>query len=143
MQRVSRAAVHVDGDLVSEIGHGLLVFVGVHTGDRDWEAHRVADKVAHLRIFPDAAGQMNRSVLETGAEVLVVSQFTLYGDTRRGRRPSFVDAARPEVAEPLVQSVVDRLSGLGVSARSGVFGARMDVELVNEGPVTILIDTSG
>ena len=142
MQRVSRAAVHVDGDLVSEIGHGLLVLLGVHNKDRDWEAHRVADKIAHLRVFPDAAGQMNRSVLETGGEALVVSQFTLDGDTRRGRRPSFVDAARPEVAEPLVKSVVDRLAGLGVVAQSGVFGAHMNVELVNDGPVTILIDTS-
>jgi D-tyrosyl-tRNA(Tyr) deacylase len=142
VQRVSRAAVHVDRDLVSEIGHGLLVLLGVHQNDRDWEAHRVADKIAHLRVFRDHDGQMNRSVLETRGEVLVVSQFTLYGDTRRGRRPSFVDAARPEVAEPLVQSVVDRLAGLGVSAQSGVFGAHMDVELVNDGPVTILIDTS-
>jgi D-aminoacyl-tRNA deacylase len=142
VQRVARAAVHVDGDLVSEIGHGLLVLVGVHTSDREWEAHRVAEKIAHLRVFNDDADQMNLSVLDIGGEVLVVSQFTLYGDTKRGRRPSFVDAARPEVAEPLVTAVVDRLSGLGIVTASGVFGAHMDVELTNDGPVTLLIETS-
>jgi D-aminoacyl-tRNA deacylase len=142
VQRVARAAVHVDGDLVSEIGHGLLVLVGVHTSDREWEAHRVAEKIAHLRVFNDDADQMNLSVLDIGGEVLVVSQFTLYGDTKRGRRPSFVDAARPEVAEPLVTAVADRLSGLGIVTASGVFGAHMDVELTNDGPVTLLIETS-
>jgi D-tyrosyl-tRNA(Tyr) deacylase len=143
VQRVARAAVHVDGDLVSEIGHGLLVFIGVHTSDREWEAHRVAEKIAHLRVFNDDAGQMNLSVLDIAGEVLVVSQFTLYGDTRRGRRPSFVEAARPEVAEPLVQAVTNRLGVLGIVTASGVFGVHMDVELTNDGPVTIWIDLAG
>jgi D-tyrosyl-tRNA(Tyr) deacylase len=141
VQRVSRAAVHVDGDLVSEIGHGLLVLVGVRTSDAAEQAVHIADKIANLRIFPDDDGQMNRSVLDVGGEVLVVSQFTLYGDTRKGRRPSFVEAARPELAEPLVTAVVDRLRGLGLETGTGVFGAHMDVELVNDGPVTVLIDT--
>jgi D-tyrosyl-tRNA(Tyr) deacylase len=142
VQRVSRAAVHVDGDLVSEIGPGLLVLVGVHQKDGEWEAHRTAEKIAHLRIFSDEAGQMNLSVLELGAEALVVSQFTLYADTRRGRRPSFVDAARPEVAEPLVTALAERLRGLGIQTAEGVFGAHMDVELTNDGPVTILLDST-
>ncbi|MEX2393469.1 MAG: D-aminoacyl-tRNA deacylase [Actinomycetota bacterium] len=140
IQRVARAAVHVDGDLVSEIGPGLLVLLGVHTSDREWEAHRVAEKIAHLRVFPDDAGQMNRSVLDIGGEVMVVSQFTLYGDTRRGRRPSFIEAARPEIAEPLVNDVTDRLDALGITTASGVFGAHMDLELTNDGPVTLWID---
>ena len=142
IQRVSRAAVHVDDDLVSEIGHGLLVLVGVHQKDGEWEAHRTAEKIAHLRVFSDDAGQMNLSVLDIGAEVLVVSQFTLYADTRRGRRPSFVDAASPEVAEPLVRALAERLSGLGIQTATGVFGAHMDVELTNDGPVTLLIESA-
>ncbi len=141
VQRVSRAAVHVDGDLVSEIDHGLLVLLGVHTSDGETQAGQVADKVANLRVFADDAGQMNRSVLDVGGEVLVVSQFTLYGDTRKGRRPSFAEAARPEEAEPLVEAVVATLKALGVQTSSGVFGAHMDVELTNDGPVTVLIDT--
>ena len=141
LQRVSRAAVHVDGDLVSEIGQGLLVLIGVHTADREWEAHRLAEKVANLRVFPDAGGQMNRSVVEARGEVLVVSQFTLYADTRRGRRPSFVDAARPEDAEPLVAAVADRLAQKGITVSTGVFGAHMDVEVTNDGPVTVLVET--
>ena len=141
VQRVSRAAVHADGDLVSEIGHGLLVLLGVHHDDAEKDATYLASKLANLRIFPDDDGQMNRSVLDIGGEALVVSQFTLYADTRKGRRPSFVDAARPEVAEPLVEAVISALAGFGVPAHPGVFGAHMDVELVNDGPVTVLIDT--
>lgn len=141
VQRVSRAAVHADGDLVSEIGHGLLVLLGVHHDDAEKDATYIASKLANLRIFPDDDGQMNRSVLDIGGEALVVSQFTLYADMRKGRRPSFVDAARPEVAEPLVEAVISALAGFGVAAHAGVFGAHMDVELVNDGPVTVLIDT--
>lgn len=141
MQRVSRAAVHVDGDLVSEIGRGLLVLLAVHNEDGDREAHYVANKLANLRIFPDGHGQMNRSVIEVEGEVLVVSQFTLYADTRRGRRPSYARAAEPDVAEPLISGVVERLCSLGIPTRAGVFGAHMDVELTNDGPVTILIET--
>lgn len=140
IQRVARAAVHVDGDLVSEIGHGLLVLLGVRTSDTEKDADVTADKIANLRIFPNEDGQMNRSVLETSGEVLVVSQFTLYADTRKGRRPSFVDAARPDVAEPLVQRVIDRLSAIGITTGAGVFGAHMDVELTNDGPVTVLVE---
>ena len=132
--------MHVDGDLVSEIGHGVLVLLGVHHDDTDAQATYIAEKVANLRIFPDAAGQMNESALDQSAEALVVSQFTLYADTSKGRRPSFVDAARPEVAEPLVEAVAAKLTALGVSTGTGVFGAHMDVELVNDGPVTLLID---
>lgn len=140
IQRVARAAVHVDGDLVSEIGHGLLVLLGVRTSDTEKDADVTADTIANLRIFPNEDGQMNRSVLETSGEVLVVSQFTLYADTRKGRRPSFVDAARPDVAEPLVQRVIDRLSAIGITTGAGVFGAHMDVELTNDGPVTVLVE---
>ena len=141
VQRVSRASVRVDGTTVGEIGSGLLVLVGVHAEDGEAEASHVADKIANLRIFPDGEGKMNRSVLECDGEVLVVSQFTLYGDTRRGRRPSFVAAAAPSRAEPLVRAVMERLSELGVPTACGEFGAHMEVELTNDGPVTILIET--
>jgi D-aminoacyl-tRNA deacylase len=141
VQRVSRAAVHVDGDLVSEIGHGLLVLLGVHRDDDERQANYIADKIASLRIFADDEGQMNLAVNDAVGEILVVSQFTLYADTRKGRRPSFVNAAGPDVAEPLIRGVVDRLRGMGISTATGVFGAHMDVELVNDGPVTVLIDT--
>ena len=141
VQRVLRASVLVDEELHSEIGPGLLVLIGVKGADRDWEAQRLADKIANVRLFADDSGQMNRSILETGGEVLVVSQFTLYGDTRRGRRPSFADAARPEAAEPLVNAVVDRLQHFGIAVETGVFGVHMNVELSNDGPVTILIET--
>lgn len=141
VQRVSSASVRVDGKTVGEIGQGLLALVGVHLEDADREAGYVAAKIVNLRVFPDDDGKMNRSVLDVGGEVLVVSQFTLYGDTRKGRRPSFVDAAAPEIAEPLVQAVVDRLSELGLRTARGAFGAHMEVELTNDGPVTILIET--
>jgi D-tyrosyl-tRNA(Tyr) deacylase len=143
IQRVSRASVHVDGDLVSEIGHGLLVLVGVHRDDDERQATYIADKIANLRIFQDAHGQMNENVEQANGEVLVVSQFTLYADTRRGRRPSFVAAAEPQLAEPLVNGVINRLKDLSIATCSGVFGAHMDVELVNDGPVTVLIETPG
>jgi D-aminoacyl-tRNA deacylase len=141
IQRVSRAAVHVDGDLVSEIGHGLLVLLGVRTDDTEAQVAWIADKITNLRIFADDGGQMNLSVTDVEGEVLVVSQFTLYADTRKGRRPSFVDAARPEAAEPLVDAVVAALKASGIPTSAGVFGAHMDVELTNDGPVTVLLDT--
>jgi D-tyrosyl-tRNA(Tyr) deacylase len=142
VQRVTRAAVHVDGDLVSEIGQGLLVLLAVHQDDDDKEATYIAEKLAHMRIFADENGQMNLSVIDVGGEALVISQFTLYADTRKGRRPSFVRAAEPHVAEPLVAGVVNRLIDLGVPTHPGVFGAHMDVELTNDGPVTLLIESS-
>jgi D-aminoacyl-tRNA deacylase len=141
VQRVSRAFVRVEGAVVGEIDRGLVVLVGVHGNDDESDAAYVAEKVANLRIFPDEEGKMNRSVLDEGASVLVVSQFTLYADTRKGRRPSFVEAARPEQADPLVDRVCECIAGLGVKLQSGVFGAHMEVELTNDGPVTILIDT--
>ncbi|HWP84944.1 MAG TPA: D-aminoacyl-tRNA deacylase [Terriglobia bacterium] len=148
VQRVSRAAVRVEGKTVAEIGPGLLVLVGVASKDTETSAGVLAEKVATLRIFPDEVGKMNRSVLETGGGVLAVSQFTLFGDVRKGRRPSFLEAAPPEIAEPIYQQFLRALrsfsyspSGRGLRVESGVFGALMEVELVNDGPVTILIDT--
>jgi D-tyrosyl-tRNA(Tyr) deacylase len=117
--------------------------LGVHTDDTGKDADYIVDKIAHLRIFADDEGKMNRSALDVGGEVLLVSQFTLYGDTRKGRRPSFVDAAAPEVAEPLVRVVAEGLTALGVRTEGGKFGAHMEVEITNDGPVTILIETSG
>jgi len=135
VQRVSSASVTVDGEQVASIGRGLVVLVGVRDGDGEAEADKVAAKLEALRVFEDGAGKMNLSVRDVGGELLVVSNFTLYGDTRKGNRPSFVHAARPEVAEPLVERV---RAALG--AEGGRFGARMAVELVNDGPVTVLID---
>ncbi len=140
VQRVSRAAVRVDGAVVGEIGPGSCVLVGVTHTDDERDADRLAEKVWHLRIFDDGDGLMNRSVAEGTGALLVVSQFTLYGDTRRGRRPSWVDAARPEHAEPLVERFVASLRALGATVETGVFRADMEVELVNDGPVTLLIE---
>jgi D-tyrosyl-tRNA(Tyr) deacylase len=141
IQRVSRAAVRVDEETVGEIAHGLLILIGVREGDDERTAPRLAVKAAELRIFPDEEGRFNRSLLETGGEALVVSQFTLYGDVRKGRRPSFNDAARPEVAEPLVEAFATALEALGVRVARGRFGAYMQVELVNDGPVTLVLDS--
>jgi D-tyrosyl-tRNA(Tyr) deacylase len=135
VQRVSEAAVSVEGEEVARIGPGLLVLLGVRQGDGAEQADRVAAKLKRLRIFEDAEGRMNLSVDDVGGEVLCVSQFTLYGDARKGNRPSFVEAAAPEVAEPLYERVRDALG-----ARGGRFGARMRVSLVNEGPVTIMLE---
>ncbi len=140
VQRVSRASVTSDGTETGRIGTGLVVLVGVTEGDDEADARRVADKVWHLRVFPDDDGAMNRSCEDVGGGVLVVSQFTLYGDTRKGRRPSFVHAAPPEVAEPLVQVVVDRLAELGATVATGVFRTHMEVSLVNDGPVTLMVE---
>ena len=136
VQRVSEASVSVDGAEVARIGSGLLVLLGVRVGDSEVEADRIVSKVLALRVFEDGAGKMNLSVRDVGGEVLCVSQFTLYGDTRKGNRPSFVDAAPPEEAEPLYERV---RAALG--AQGGVFGARMSVALTNDGPVTLLIET--
>ncbi len=139
VQRVQRADVRVGGDVVGSIGSGLVVLVGVADGDTASDANILADKILGMRIFPDAEGKMNRSVAPAGGAILVVSQFTLYGDLRRGRRPSFTAAAGPELAERLVRAVVDRLSR-SVPVSEGRFGASMEVELVNDGPVTILLE---
>jgi len=143
VQRVSRASVRVDGQVVGRIGPGLLVLLGVGEGDGEAAAHWLAEKIAHLRIFEDEGGKMNRSLLDTAGSVLAVSQFTLYGDCRKGRRPSFAAAARPERAEPLFHYFVERLRDHGVTVETGRFGARMEVELVNDGPVTLWLDTEG
>jgi D-tyrosyl-tRNA(Tyr) deacylase len=140
VQRVSRAAVRVDGEVVGSCGAGLLVLLGARHGDTSETATRLAGKVARLRIFPDAAGRFDRSLLDTAGEALVVSQFTLLADTRKGNRPSFTGAAPLEEAEPLVAAFVDALRSESVRAETGVFGARMEVELVNDGPVTIVLD---
>ena len=142
LQRVSRASVSVSGESVASIGPGLLVLLGVREGDGEADALRLAAKTVELRIFPDDAGRFNRPLLECGFEALVVSQFTLYGDVRKGRRPSFNDAARPELAEPLVEAYAGALEALGVAVARGRFGAHMDVELVNDGPVTLIIDSA-
>lgn len=141
VQRVARASVSVAGEEVAAIGAGLVVLVGVQTADGEPDADYLADKVLNLRIFPDAAGQMNRSVRDAGAALLVVSQFTLLGDARRGRRPSYIEAARPEEADRLYARFVDRLKLSGLTVATGVFRAMMDVALVNQGPVTILLDS--
>ncbi len=141
LQRVSRAAVQVNGALVGEIGAGYLVLLGITHGDGAAEAVLLARKVAGLRVFEDEDGKMNLSIVETRGQILVVSQFTLYGDTRKGRRPSFINAARPEQAEPLYQHFCNLLSEQGILVATGIFGAHMAVELVNDGPVTIILDT--
>ena len=144
IQRVSRAAVAVAGEPDREIGTGLLVLLGVTHTDTEAEAKWLAEKCASLRIFPDDEGKMNRGLLDVGGEALVISQFTLYGDTRKGRRPSFVGAARPELADPLYVRFADLLRGAGVTrVETGTFGAHMDVSLVNDGPVTLVVDTPG
>jgi|YNPNPStandDraft_1061719.scaffolds.fasta_scaffold01120_2 D-tyrosyl-tRNA(Tyr) deacylase len=141
LQRVIRASVTVEGQEVASIGPGLCILLGVAEGDTPSEAEELAHKTAHLRIFRDEAGLFNRSLLEVGGEALVVSQFTLYADCRRGRRPSFSQAARPEVAAPLVEHFVQALQEAGIPTRSGIFGAMMQVEIHNDGPVTILLDS--
>jgi D-tyrosyl-tRNA(Tyr) deacylase len=140
VQRVSRASVTVDGEVVGAIGPGLLALVGVTHDDGEADAAKLAGKLANLRILDDDEGVMNRSVLDLGAAVLVVSQFTLYGDTVKGRRPSWLAAARPEHAEPLVEAVAAGLRSLGVEVATGRFRTDMAVELVNDGPVTVLVE---
>jgi D-aminoacyl-tRNA deacylase len=141
VQRVSEAAVRVDGAIVGQIGPGLLVLLGVGRGDGDADAQDLAEKVANLRILADDEGRMNLSLLDTGGEALVVSQFTLYGDARKGRRPGYTDAASPEEANRLYEHFVSRLRSTGLRVETGTFRATMDVALVNQGPVTILLDS--
>jgi len=143
LQRVSRARVLVDGRPTGEIGPGLVVLLAVGRNDEVKTAPVMAEKVANLRIFPDEQGKMNRSLLDTGGAALVVSQFTLYGDARGQRRPSFIEAAPPQLAAALYEEFVKRLRDLGVRVETGVFRAHMEVELVNDGPVTILLDSAG
>src|SRR4249920_636449 len=140
VQRVSRASVRVAGEVVGAIGPGLCVLVGVTHRDTPAEARKLAERIWHLRVMDDDDGVMNRSVADTTGAILVVSQFTLYGDTSRGRRPSWIAAAPPEQAEPLVQAVVDELARLGAGVAAGRFRADMAVELVNDGPVTVLLE---
>jgi len=141
VQRVSRASVEVDSTIVGDIGAGVLVLLGVASSDTPNDAEYLAEKVANLRIFPDSEGKMNRSVAEAGGSALVVSQFTLYGDARKGRRPSYSDAAPPEKANELYQYFVERLKATGLRVATGTFQAMMQVSLVNDGPVTILLDS--
>ncbi len=139
-QRVLCAKLTVGGQPVSEIGHGLVVYFGIRVGDTQKQAERCAEKLAALRIFEDEAGRMNRSVRDVGGEVLLVSQFTLYGDARKGNRPSFTDAERPEEAEPLYLAAGKALEAQGVPVKYGVFGADMRIDQTNDGPVTIIYE---
>jgi D-aminoacyl-tRNA deacylase len=141
VQRVTEASVRVAGETVGAIGRGLVVLLGVALGDTEAEADSLADKVLNLRVFPDDGGHMNRSVIDVSGGLLVVSQFTLLGDARRGRRPSYIEAALPDEADRLYQHFVSRLRPSGLEVATGVFRAMMDVALVNEGPVTILLDS--
>ena len=141
VQRVAEATVRVAGETVASIGPGLVVLLGVAVNDTEADVDSLADKVLNLRVFPDEAGQMNRSVLDVAGGLLVVSQFTLLGDARRGRRPSYIEAAPPEEADRLYQHFVSRLRPSGLEVATGVFRAMMDVALVNQGPVTILLDS--
>ena len=140
-QRVSQARVRVDGRIVDEIAEGLVIPLGVGRGDDGEQAARLAAKVARLRVFPDAGGRFDRSVLDTGGAALVVSQFTLLADTAKGNRPSFSDAAPPDEAEPVYERFCEELEALGLPVGRGVFGAKMELELVNDGPVTIILDS--
>ena len=140
VQRVKKTALRVDGELISEIPFGLTVFLGVKTGDTEKEAAYIAKKIAGMRIFEDENGKMNLSVQDVGGEVLLVSQFTLYGDATKGNRPSFTLAARPEVAEPLYEYTVKELASYGVTVKKGVFGADMKISQVNDGPFTIILE---
>jgi D-tyrosyl-tRNA(Tyr) deacylase len=141
LQRVTRASVRVEGETVGEIGPGLLVLLGVARDDAEADGRYMLEKVLSLRVFDDAEGRMNLSVVETGGALLVVSQFTLYGDVRRGRRPSWIEAAPPELAEPLYESFVEGARRAGLRVETGSFRRMMEVELVNDGPVTILLDS--
>ena len=140
VQRVKKTELRVDGELISEIPFGLTVFLGVTTGDTEKEAAYLAKKIANLRIFEDENGKMNLSVQDVGGEVLLVSQFTLYGDASKGNRPSFTLAARPEIAEPLYEFTVNEVGRYGITVKKGVFGADMQISQHNDGPVTILLE---
>lgn len=141
IQRVEKASVSVEGEIKGQIGAGFLVLIGVEEGDGDVDFKYIAEKVPNLRVFEDEQGKMNRSLLDVGGEVLAVSQFTLLGDARGGRRPSFITAARPETADPMYERLVADWRARGIRVETGVFGAHMKVSLVNDGPVTILLDS--
>lgn len=141
IQRVRSASVVVDNDIVGKIDAGILVLLGVAPDDTMRSMQWMVDKIIQLRIFPDDSGKMNRSLLDTGGQLLVVSQFTLYGDCRKGRRPNFMGAARPELAAPMVEDFIAAVRAKGVVVSSGVFGAHMDVDLCNDGPVTLILDS--
>ena len=143
VQRVGRAEVRVGGEVAGEIGRGLMILAGVGRDTRPEDVDWLARKLAGLRIFPDHTGRMNRSVKEAGGAILLISQFTLYGDARKGRRPSFVAAADPEMGEVLFDRLKERLESEGIEVACGVFGAHMEVELVNDGPVTLILERSG
>ena len=140
LQRVSKASVTINGQTISSVGKGLLILLGVGHGDGDEQARFLAEKIANLRVFEDEQGKTNLSILDVNGEAIVVSQFTLYADTRKGRRPSFIYAALPEVAEPLVDRFIGLLRGHGVPTQTGKFGAHMEVEIHNNGPVTIWLE---
>lgn len=142
VQRVSQASVSVEGQVVGQIGHGFLVLLGIGQDDGEAQIRQLTEKIVHLRIFEDAEGKMNLSLLDVQGELLVVSQFTLYADIRKGRRPSFIHAAPPAIAEPLVERFKEALRTYNLKVEGGVFGAHMDVALVNRGPVTIWIDSA-
>ncbi len=142
VQRVSRASVRIDGKTVGEIERGLLILLGITHTDTAEKSRWLADKIVGLRIFNDAEAKMNLALGDVGGAALVVSQFTLYGDCRKGRRPSFIDAAAPEAAVPLYEEFVNGIKALGIRTETGRFGAMMDVELVNDGPVTLIIETT-
>lgn len=141
VQRVTRASVEVGGERIAEIGHGALVLTGIGAADDEATVDRVADKLIGLRYFEDAEGRTNLAIADTGSALLVVSQFTLYANVRRGRRPGFADAAQPELAVPLLDRFVERLGATGVRVETGRFGAEMAVELVNDGPFTLVLDS--
>lgn len=141
IQRVSKASVKVDGKVVGKIGKGLLVLIGVGKDDNDKDISYMAEKIVNLRIFEDKNGKMNRSLLDIQGEILIISQFTLYGDCRRGRRPSFTDAASPDKGKEYYEKFVEEVKKYGINVQTGIFQAMMEVELINQGPVTILLDS--
>ena len=140
LQRVTSGSVTVDNEIVAQIGLGYVILLGIGPEDTPTIARELAEKTAYLRVFEDEAGKMNRSLLDENGEAIVVSQFTLYADTSRGRRPSFINAAKPELAEPLVEVFISRLREFGIATQQGVFGAHMVVDIRNDGPVTILLE---
>lgn len=141
LQRVKRASVTIDEKLYSSINHGLLIFVGVEKGDTSEQVNKLTDKISKLRIFEDENGKMNRSILDVGGEILVVSQFTLCGDCKKGTRPSFDKSAAPDIANMLYEEFVEKIRGYNIETGTGKFGAMMDVELINDGPVTFMLES--
>ncbi|BAB04962.1 D-aminoacyl-tRNA deacylase [Halalkalibacterium halodurans] len=141
LQRAKQAQVTVEGETVGAIDHGLVLLIGITHGDTEEDARYLAEKIAHLRIFEDEGGKMNQSVKDVGGAILSISQFTLYGDCRKGRRPNFMEAAKPEHAEPLYETLNSHLEQLGLHVETGRFGAMMDVQLINDGPVTLLVES--